>query len=118
MDDVKLVVANSIENVVARLGLKVSELSSFQSLLFPLLVPWQDPEHSVDLSVLSFCLKPSSAKIGEPFPRWWEVTLHCYLLVLTYFYCMCVSCSVVFCRSPLLSFCHLAQALRFRRDKG
>lgn len=45
MDDVKLVVANSIENVVALLGLKVF---SFQSLLFPLLAPWQDPEHSVN----------------------------------------------------------------------
>lgn len=46
MDDVKLVVANRIENVVALLGLKVSELFSFQSLLFPLLVPWQDPDNS------------------------------------------------------------------------
>lgn len=95
MDDVKLVVANSIENVVALLRLKVSELFSFQSLLFPLLAPWQDPEHSVELSVLSFCLRPFSAKIGEPFPRWWEVTLHCYLLVLTSF-CVRV-CSILLC---------------------
>lgn len=94
MDDVKLVVANSIENVVVLLGLKVSELFSFQSLLFPLLAPWQDPEHSAELSVLSFCLRPSSAKIGEPFPRSWEVTLHCYLLMLT---SLCVCVCVLFC---------------------
>lgn len=39
IDDVKLVVASSIENVVALLGLKVSELFSFRGLLFPLLIP-------------------------------------------------------------------------------
>lgn len=98
MDDVKLVLANSIENVVALLGLKVSELFSFQSLLFPFLVPWQDPDHSVELSVLSFCLSPSSYKVSDPFPRRREGTLYCYLLMLTSFFC--VSCFVGFCCPP------------------
>lgn len=80
MGNVKLVVANSTEEAVVLLSLKVTEPFSFQDLLFSLLIPQQDLDHSFELSVLSFCFTPSPAKIGEPFPRPREGTLHCYLL--------------------------------------
>lgn len=58
-----LIVANNIEEYVVLLSFKVTELFLFQNLLFSLFIPWQDPDCSAELSVLSFCLSPSLAEI-------------------------------------------------------
>lgn len=122
--NIKLVVANNIEEVVALLSFKVTELFSFQDLLCPLLVPRQDRDCSVGLSVLSFCPRPSSAKIHEPFPKAREAAMHCYLLILTtlflvwfglvrlvwfVFFFFVLSSAII----KLMSF-----SLRFERDEG
>lgn len=47
-----------------------------------------------------------------------EVTLHCYLLILTSFFVWFCFGVFLFTLQPILSFCHLAQSLRFERDTG